>query len=87
MLSFAEFIAVLVLLGGIVTVWIQAKTDIAKIQARITDMYERSLHVERMINTKADRAEIEHLFADLGEMKRDIKIVLQRTAKLKCDDE
>jgi len=50
-------------------------------------MYERSLNMERLIGLKADRNEIEHLFSDLSEMKQDIKVVLQRTAKLKCEDE
>lgn len=87
MLSFAELLALLVVLGGIVTVWVQSKTDLAKLQARVVDMYERLLHMERLIGLKADRSEIEHLFSDLTEMKQDIKTVLQRTAKLKCEDE
>ena len=74
MLSFGEGIAVLVLLGGIVGVWIHAKTDIAKIQVQIADIKEA------LIN-KAASNEVAGMKADICEVKTDIKELLQRTAK------
>lgn len=80
MFTTGHIIALLGIAAGLVGVWVQAKTDIAKVQAQIADLFSlmvkmdrRTELLENRCESKVNREELHHIFADMSEMKEDIK--------------